>query len=910
MYKSWTGAVGIGLLVIFSAYFLELGIDGVENLSASSIDATHEKALFNVKYNNFQLDSHPNPQTLPKTRYLLENYDENSFTDDMLSFLYYPETSDNKVKLNYSFFWDNFMNKRNLNKAGEYESYKNNDFEFLKFSNWKKSASKKITVENEILTEKKGCKMTNLKMVDGETGTFYSQKTVSSSVGCDLYAKERQCQDGIVSGDKKYKYTTCEVNVFDNCKVGEHKVLHGENAIFYKNSNALVNETCADLSQKRFCVNGKMTGDPDYKKTKCTSVRDTECFLLGKEINKNSIFYREPLVNYGEECDLQFRSCTEGKLSGRYEYEQCSVKLPNSCRVGLIPLEHDETKTFYKKLKVAFGDVCQSQERSCDEGVLSGNEEYKESFCAAEVPKSCQVGNIILAHGETKYFYDSSDLSVGEVCEKVERSCDNGIILGNKNYKHESCTPFKRQSCELDGVVIEDGAFVNFYKESSSDNCESSVRSCEDGVLTGKKDYDKSSCRKFETCRFGDHIIGHNAARVFYENHTLPKGGKCESELRYCSDGNLSGTFQNLYCSVWDVKKNEYCSFSDVSINNNESEIFYSQETVPYGEKCEDYSKEKFCLNGKIKGETKYVYSSCEVEEAPPEAIDLDCHVDGETIRNRMSKIYYKNKKVQYGTNCQPERRVCNEGVLNGSFENNSCMVELGETCFVSGKELKDGVSQVFYSKQKTKKGDMCQLHKQRRTCDNGVMSGDSIYFNSSCEEYEVQSCELNGFEVNNGDFARFYSTDKVLDENECKSQVRVCDDGELYGSDDYKYVSCTKKSDCKLWDGSVMVNSSRVFYKDHTVGWSTECKAKEIRTCDDGELSGSYTNQYCFATENDMCFYSGVSIREGTYKIFYSKNIVNEGEKCEKYSKKKFCLSGKVASDQAYIYTSCTEKK
>ncbi len=152
MYKSWTGAVGIGLLVIFSAYFLELGIDGVENLSASSIDATHEKALFNVKYNNFQLDSHPNPQTLPKTRYLLENYDENSFTDDMLSFLYYPETSDNKVKLNYSFFWDNFMNKRNLNKAGEYESYKNNDFEFLKFSNWKKSASKKITVEKEILT--------------------------------------------------------------------------------------------------------------------------------------------------------------------------------------------------------------------------------------------------------------------------------------------------------------------------------------------------------------------------------------------------------------------------------------------------------------------------------------------------------------------------------------------------------------------------------------------------------------------------------------------------------------------------------------------------------------------------------------------------------------------------------------
>ncbi len=777
--------------------------------------------------------------------------------------------------------------------------FKYSDFEFLKFLNFKK------TVKEKNILGKKDCQLTDVKMVDGQKGFFYSQKFVPAGTSCDLYRQERKCVDGILSGDKRFKYKKCEIDTKKDCEVSGHKIFHGKSEIFYKNSNASVNKTCSDLSQKRFCVNGKMTGNTDYNKTKCTSVTDTECFFLGKKVEKNSIFYKEPFVDFGNECSLQLRSCKEGKLTGRYEYETCTVKPPKSCFLGLTEIENNKSKIFYKTNKVSYGDTCQSQVRTCLQGVLSGSDDYKESFCSPAVPKICKVGEQWLLHGESKLFYNIKKAKAGEVCKPIKRSCNNGKVSGDKNYVYEKCISFKKKSCELDGITIKDGEFIDFYKNSEDKFCKPQKRSCEDGVLKGDENYNKSSCRRFKDCWVADNQIKHNAGRIFYKNHTVPKNSKCKEELRTCSDGNLSGTFNNLYCST---EENIFCFFSGIKIDNNKFKVFYSKEHVPYGETCEKYSKKKFCLNGTIKGETKYVYSSCKIDEKLPEQVDLNCYLNGETIRNKMSKYYYKNDKVPYGTDCQSEKRVCKDGKLSGSFTNKFCKIEKGESCFVGKLELKDKESKFFYSKSKVSEGDYCKQYKQKRTCNNGTMTGDDIYYSLKCEDFKPKSCKINNIEIKDGEFQKFYSTEKVLDENECKSQVRVCDDGELFGDDKYKYISCKKKSSCKLWNGEFMQNGSRVFYKNHTVENSSQCKYKENRICDDGVLSGSYTNQYCYAIKDKICFYGGLTIREGTYKVFYSKNKVEEGEKCKDFSKKKYCLGGKINSDEEYIYSSCVE--
>lgn len=916
MYKAWIKTIGLSLLVVSTALFLELEVEGGEYVTAMSFGpADYEQQIFDLKYTNFDLDNKENIQYLTKTRYVSGDIESaDNLMNGLASLNYYPTLSETKVKKN-SFFWDNHLGFRNPNSLKLYENYDDKEFEYFQYSAMRKSAEKESEEMVSVMTKKKDCTLTDVQMQDGESGVFYSQNTVPFGTSCDLYKQERTCGTGIISGDKSYKYTRCEAGKRKNCSMDGQIIPHGESVLFYKREGASFNETCSDLSQKRSCVNGTMTGDIAYDRLQCHSVMGDACFFSGHSIksDQHALFYKSPLVPYGAECTPQFRACIEGKLSGNYKYANCAIEPPASCQLGLISMQHNEKKVFYKNGVVPYGSVCESEERSCDDGEISGNREYKESFCRVTDPMKCNVGDTVLTSGETKLFYlIPKEIPGEEVCKAKPRTCENGVISGNDLYTYESCVSHKKQSCTLDGVTVEDGIFVDFYKEStvaSNGKCESVSRRCDNGTFEGDVNYKSSSCRRLKTCSIGDQKIKSNSARIFYKEYELSNEGECIAELRSCHDGTLSGDFNNFYCFVkTDLEGDGTCFFSGNQIQEGDFQTFYSKETVPYGKICEDYSRPKFCINGRVKPDTKYVYTTCEVEEKPLEVIENNCLFDGKEIKEGASELFYKNSKVQYGGVCEFERRVCRDGTLFGKFTKSSCRVEEQKSCSFQGEEIKDGQSQTFYSRSKSMKDDTCNAYKQRRFCINGVLSGDDLFNRNKCVNYERKSCLLDGVTVLDGMSSMFYTESRVNDSSDCNGQKRSCEDGVLSGDLEYKYSTCKALESCRFGNDTIAPGDTRIFYDNTNVFDSLSCH-KQIRTCNDGTLSGSFNNQYCFAINQNSCHFAGVSIGENAYKTFYSLEKAPEGKRCEDYSRKKYCLTGKVEGEAQYIYSNCIEE-
>lgn len=100
------------------------------------------------------------------------------------------------------------------------------------------------------------------------------------------------------------------------------------------------------------------------------------------------------------------------------------------------------------------------------------------------------------------------------------------------------------------------------------------------------------------------------------------------------------------------------------------------------------------------------------------------------------------------------------------------------------------------------------------------------------------------------GDTVRAYRTASVPHGDSCDSEIRRCVGGVLTGS--YTQRSCVvgdpedDPDDCNLpWGGTIAHGDSVTAYESASVA-STETCNDERRTCNDGTLSGSFTNQNC----------------------------------------------------------------
>lgn len=94
----------------------------------------------------------------------------------------------------------------------------------------------------------------------------------------------------------------------------------------------------------------------------------------------------------------------------------------------------------------------------------------------------------------------------------------------------------------------------------------------------------------------------------------------------------------------------------------------YQSASVAAGNSCVEQTR--FCDNGVLSG--SYSYSSC-VVETPAASCALPW---GGSLQSGATTQAYQSASVAFGSSCVEQSRVCENGVLSGSYSNRACVVE------------------------------------------------------------------------------------------------------------------------------------------------------------------------------------------------------------------------------------------
>ena len=139
--------------------------------------------------------------------------------------------------------------------------------------------------------------------------------------------------------------------------------------------------------------------------------------------------FRQAVVPFGDACESEARECLNGRLTGSYEESQCRVAAAADCTFGGRVIKHGASVRAYRREQVAFGQECEWENRSCLNGSLTGN--YGFPTCRVEAAKSCVFNGSIVSHGATVTAYKANTVPSGKVCEYEQRTCNDGNLSGS-----------------------------------------------------------------------------------------------------------------------------------------------------------------------------------------------------------------------------------------------------------------------------------------------------------------------------------------------------------------------------------------------------------------------------------------------------------------------------------------------
>lgn len=397
-------------------------------------------------------------------------------------------------------------------------------------------------------------------------------------------------------------------------------------------------------------------------------------------------FYSTSFVQQGSSCEQyrQTRQCINGVLSGNtaYSYSSCVVgqsNLPGSCTIDGTTFMNGETRSLYRRDVAPFGGQCESGLRTCSNGVLTGSNDYRYTFCSvANAPSTCSLDGKVVAHGSSTTFYTQKNVLFGQNCSAFAgtRACDDGDLEGDRDYRYATCSAAGAKSCTVvatvDGKVatttVAHGSSKDFWSRESvsyTDSCNTYklTRTCNDGVLTGSAANKFPACEIIpeKTCTIDGITVAGSATRTFYTARTNANCSNID-QARKCNNGVLSGiaTYQYAYCAPTGQR---YCVLDEVYVAHNASRDFFSTENTVFGSSCDQFDQSRKCTDGTLNGSASYAYATCK------NATGASCTVDGKTITHGSSAKFYSTRTAPSGENCgmYEQNRTCADGNLSGS---------------------------------------------------------------------------------------------------------------------------------------------------------------------------------------------------------------------------------------------------
>ena len=248
----------------------------------------------------------------------------------------------------------------------------------------------------------------------------------------------------------------------------------------------------------------------------------------------------------------------------------------------------------------------------------------------------------------------------------------------------------------------------------------------------------------------------------------------------------------------------------------------------------------------------------------------------GGEIHHGDRRWAYQNATVGCGQECVGQWRECFNGTLFGSYPHQSCEAPCA-SC--SGQTLSwghHGCSAWFGGRD----------HGEARWAENtvGGRSGSARYrCNDGSWEREQGSCDPDdcsrpwGGTVSHGHSITAYQQQVVGCHESCNSEQRTCNYGDLSGS--YNHETCHPHCDnCTLGGQTVNHGDSIDAYSVHTVACDESCPSPQTRHCDDGNLSGVGDHPSCSPVS---CGGSTPACCDGACRECCSDDDCGDGTQC-----------------------------
>lgn len=583
-------------------------------------------------------------------------------------------------------------------------------------------------------------------------------------------------------------------------------------------------------------------------------------------------------VPQGQTCNAERRTCNNGVLSGSASFASCSVSggtnppTNQSCLFNGISVAHGQSVNAFIRSTEPAGGTCASESRTCNNGQLSGS--YQFSSCQVAAPASCLFNGTTVASGSVVTAFQNSTVASGSSCVSEIRLCTDGVLNGS--YAYSSCTPAAPAACQFNGMTIPSGSTVQAYLESTvafGATCTSESRVCSNGVLSGSYTYSSCVPGAPAACTFQGQTIAHGADVTAFQNSTVQFGQTCVGEKRTCQNGVLSGSYNSPCCSPGAPAS---CTFDGRSLAHGEEVTAFQNSSVAFGGTCS--SEKRTCSNGQLSG--SFTFGSCTVG-AP-----ASCLFNGQSVAHGSSVQAFQTSSVDFGQSCTAQTRTCANGVLSGSATFSSCTVGAARSCTFNGRNIAHGESVYGYAQSSVPFGQSCLF--QERVCNNGTLSGSYTF--GSCALQAPQSCSFNGRTVAHGEVVYAFQNSTVGYGQSCTSEARVCNNGQLSGS--YQWGTCSISTPaCCMINGSTMCHGQAVtMYQTANVAFGGTCQS-ENRTCNNGSLSGSYTNSSCVVQNPASCTFNGQSIPHGSSVQAFQSSSVPFGQTCR--SETRSCNNG-----------------
>ena len=176
-------------------------------------------------------------------------------------------------------------------------------------------------------------------------------------------------------------------------------------------------------------------------------------------VGDSVIAYQTSTVPTGNTCVSESRVCRGGRLSGSFQYSTCLPGVPAACLQNGTTIPHGRSIKFYQTNSVQFGAACTSEDRTCNNGSLSGSFTFSE--CNVQQPGECVVSGLRFAHRTQKLFFKNLTVPYGQNCQSEYRQCHNGSVV-NGSFTELTCgIIFQRIVCMA--IKLLDMNYLNHF---------------------------------------------------------------------------------------------------------------------------------------------------------------------------------------------------------------------------------------------------------------------------------------------------------------------------------------------------------------------------------------------------------------------------------------------------------------